>query len=143
MLCGRDEMSQPRTDLYGIRRRLSLRVEELYERRQQRLVVIGRLPISLETDHREEVMVNIIDWLDDRVQEIVDLSGHHAEKSDFRDQAKALVEAGVAEGFSIAEMKDACAGDVERYLLDHQNAMSDVLAQQRGDGSAGRGYGPH
>ncbi|MFP3547343.1 hypothetical protein SB748_28435 [Rhizobium sp. SIMBA_035] len=78
--------------------------------------------------------MNIRDWLDDRVQEIVDLSGHHAEKSDFRHQAKALVEAGVDEGFSIADIKDACAGDVERYLLDHQNAMSEILAQERSDG---------
>jgi len=85
-------------------------------------------------------MVNIRDWLDDRVQEIVDLSGHHAEKSDFRDQAKALVEAGVSEGLSIAEIKDACGGDVERFLLDHQNAMSDVLEQEKREGGIRRGY---
>ncbi|MGF9566744.1 hypothetical protein AAIH70_24840 [Neorhizobium sp. BT27B] len=54
----------------------------------------------------------------------------HDDKADFRDQAKVLVESAGAEGFTVAEIKEARGGDVERYL-DRQNAMTDVSRQQR------------
>ncbi|NWJ27635.1 hypothetical protein [Rhizobium sp. RM] len=76
-------------------------------------------------------MAGITDWLDDRVQEIIRDPGLHENKADFRDQAKTLVESAEAEGFTVAEIKEACGGDVERYLLDQQNAMTDVNRQQR------------
>jgi hypothetical protein len=76
------------------------------------------------------IMAILNDWLDDRVQEIIGTPGFHHQKSDFRDQAKHLVDRGKAEGFSVAEIKEACGGDVERFLLEHQNAMTDVEAQQ-------------
>lgn len=75
-------------------------------------------------------MAGIKDWLDDRVQEIIRDPGLHEDKADFRDHAKALVESAEADGFTVAEIKEAC-GDVERYLLDQQNAMTDVDRQQR------------
>lgn len=76
-------------------------------------------------------MARIHDWLDDRIQEIINTPGFHEQKAEFRDQAKALVEDAEAEGFSVAEIKDACGGDVETYLLDQQNAMTDVELQRR------------
>jgi len=76
-------------------------------------------------------MAGIADWLDDRVQEIIRSPALHDDKADFRDQAKVLVESAGAEGFTVAEIKEACGGDVERYLLDQQNAMTDVNRQQR------------
>ncbi|GGG06808.1 hypothetical protein [Rhizobium wenxiniae] len=76
-------------------------------------------------------MTAIADWLDDRIQEIIRSPALHDDKADFRDQAKVLVESARADGFSVAEIKEACGGDVERYLLDQQNAMSDVKRQQR------------
>ncbi|WP_313200305.1 hypothetical protein [Rhizobium sp.] len=76
-------------------------------------------------------MTAIADWLDDRIQEIIRSPALHDDKADFRDQAKVLVESARADGFSVAEIKEACGGDVERYLLDQLNAMSDVKRQQR------------
>jgi len=55
----------------------------------------------------------------------------HDDKADFRDQAKVLVESAGSEGFTVAEIKEACGGDVELYLLNQQNAMTDVRRQQR------------
>jgi hypothetical protein len=40
-------------------------------------------------------MALINDWLDDRIQEIINNPGFHAAKADFRDQAKNLVEQAV------------------------------------------------
>lgn len=76
-------------------------------------------------------MAGITDWLDDRVQEIIRDPGLRENKADFRAQAKTLVECAEAEGFTVAEIKEACGGDVERYLLEQQNAMTDVDRQQR------------
>ena len=78
-------------------------------------------------------MAEINDWLDDRIQEIINSPGFHENKAEFRDQAKVLVESGQSEGFTIAEIKEACGGDVERYLLEQQNAMTDVEMQRRID----------
>jgi hypothetical protein len=82
---------------------------------------------------REEEMAHINDWLDDRIQEIINSPGFHEKKAEFRDRAKALVEDAETEGFTVAEIKEACGGDVERYLLDHQNAMTDVELQRKID----------
>jgi hypothetical protein len=75
-------------------------------------------------------MQNIADWLDDKVQEFIDDPGFHEKKADFQPQAKSLWLAAEAAGYSVAELKDACGGDVEQYLLEQQNAMTDVEAQQ-------------
>ncbi len=79
-------------------------------------------------------MARINDWLDDRIQEIINSPAFHENKAEFRDQAKALVEEAEAEGFTVAEIKEACGRDVERYLLDQQNAMTDVELQRRMEG---------
>ena len=74
-------------------------------------------------------MQKIGDWLDDRVQEIIGPPGIHDRKADFQEQAKLLwLQAEVA-GFNVAQLKDACGGDVEQYLLEQQNAMTDVERQ--------------
>ncbi|MNI85617.1 hypothetical protein D3C73_1426250 [compost metagenome] len=78
-------------------------------------------------------MAEINDWLDDRIQEIINSPGFHENKAEFRDQAKILIVSGEAEGFTVAQIKEACGGDVERYLLDQQNAMTDVELQRKID----------
>ncbi|SFB57263.1 hypothetical protein SAMN03159496_05276 [Rhizobium sp. NFR07] len=75
-------------------------------------------------------MQTISDWLDDRVQEIIGPPGIHDRKADFQEQAKLLwLQAEVA-GFTVAQLKEACGGDVEQYLLEQQNAMTDVGRQR-------------
>ncbi|MGA1834843.1 hypothetical protein [Rhizobium wenxiniae] len=69
--------------------------------------------------------------MDDRVQEIIRDLGLHDNRAEFHDQAKTLVESAEVQGFTVAEIKEACGGDVERYLFDRQNAMTDVDRQQR------------
>ncbi|MFP3547017.1 hypothetical protein SB748_26710 [Rhizobium sp. SIMBA_035] len=76
-------------------------------------------------------MQNISDWLDDRMPEIFDDSGFHEQKSDFQPHAKSLWLAAEAAGYSVAQLKEACGGDVEQFLLEQQNAMTDVEVQQQ------------
>jgi hypothetical protein len=78
-------------------------------------------------------MQNISDWLDDRMQEILDDPGFHVKKSDFQPQAKSLWLQAEAAGYSVTELKDACGGDIEQFLLEQQNAMTDVEAQQQSE----------
>jgi hypothetical protein len=79
-------------------------------------------------------MARIKDWLDNCVPEIIWKSpGLHDNKSEFRDQAKELVERAERAGFTVAEIKEACRGDVETYLLDQQNAMAGAELQQKTD----------
>lgn len=76
-------------------------------------------------------MQSISEWLDDRMQEIFDDPGFHEKKSDFQPQAKSLWLEAEAAGYSVAELKEACGGDVEQFLLEQQNAMTDVELQQQ------------
>jgi hypothetical protein len=76
-------------------------------------------------------MQNISDWLDDRMQEIFDDPGFHEQKSDFQPQAKLLWLEAEAAGYSVAGLKEACSGDVGQFLLEQQNAMTDVEVQQQ------------
>jgi hypothetical protein len=76
-------------------------------------------------------MQAISDRLDDKVQEIIDSPGFRAEKADFQPHAKSLWLAAEAAGYSVAELKEACGGDIERYLLDQQKVMTDVETQSQ------------
>jgi hypothetical protein len=76
-------------------------------------------------------MQNISDWLDDRMQETFGNPGFHNHKSDFQPQAKSLWLEAEAAGYSVADLKEACGGDVEQFLLEQQNAMTDVEVQQQ------------
>ena len=38
---------------------------------------------------------------------------------------------GTAEGFSVAELKEAAGGDVEQYLMDAQNAFTDSEVERK------------
>ena len=88
-------------------------------------------------------MQTVTDWLDDRVQEIIGSPGIHDRKADFQEQAKLLwLQAEVA-GFTVAQLKEACGGDVERYLLEQQNAMTDVETQQASEDIANAAQPSH
>ena len=75
-------------------------------------------------------MQTIDDWLDDRVQEVIEIPGFHGEKADFQPQAKRLWLQAEDAGYTVAQLKEACGGDVEQYLVEQQNAMSDVARQR-------------
>ncbi|WP_426232213.1 hypothetical protein [Pararhizobium sp. DWP3-4] len=75
-------------------------------------------------------MQTIDDWLDDRVQDVIGVPGLHYEKADFQPQAKQLWIQAQAAGYSATQLKDACGGDVEQYLVEQQNAMTDVARQR-------------
>ena len=57
-------------------------------------------------------MVRITDWLDDQIREIIKAPGRHERKADFREEARTLVEQAEQASFAIANMKEACGGDV-------------------------------
>lgn len=75
-------------------------------------------------------MQAIDDWLDDKVQDVIDYPGVHGKKADFQPHAKLLWIQAQEAGYTVAQLKEACGGDVEQYLVEQQNAMTDVARQQ-------------
>jgi hypothetical protein len=71
-------------------------------------------------------MQSIKEWLESRIPEIVSFQRHREEKADLRLEAKALWLKAEAAGYSVAELKQACNGDIERYLLDMQNTSGSI-----------------
>ncbi len=66
-------------------------------------------------------MQDIKDWLKSRIPELVSFRKDRNEKADFRLEAKALWLKAEAAGYSVAELKEACSGDIEKYLLKLQS----------------------
>jgi hypothetical protein len=66
-------------------------------------------------------MQSIKEWLESRIPELVSFQKHREQKADLQLEAKALWLKAEAAGYSVAELKEACNGDVEQYLLDMQN----------------------
>lgn len=66
-------------------------------------------------------MQSIKAWLESRIPELVSFQKHREQKADLQLEAKALWLKAEAAGYSVAELKEACNGDVEQYLLDMQN----------------------
>ncbi len=67
-------------------------------------------------------MQDIADWLTQWTAQNIDPSARAEEKADLQGVAKQLVEDGKAAGFTVQQIKEAAAGDVERYLVNAQNA---------------------
>jgi hypothetical protein len=69
-------------------------------------------------------MQEIEHWLKSRIPELVSFQKDASAKSDFQLEAKALWLKAEAAGYSVAELKQACDGDVEKYLLDLQESFT-------------------
>ncbi|MDZ7873200.1 MAG: hypothetical protein U5N27_08600 [Rhizobium sp.] len=44
----------------------------------------------------------------------------------FDSEAKGLMAAAIAEGYTQADLLDVCGGDVSKYIMDKQNAFTDA-----------------
>jgi hypothetical protein len=87
-------------------------------------------------------MQDIRDWLKSRIQELVSFQRDASEKSDFQLEAQALWLKAEAAGYSVAELKQACEGDIEKYLLDLQEGYrGSSVADRKGDQSGIGGSG--
>jgi hypothetical protein len=78
----------------------------------------------------ENGMTDINDWLDENSDNFLGQPTFSEDKSDFRDAAKALTVQAQAAGYSVEEVKDACGGDVESFLMKRQNLATDAAMQQ-------------
>ncbi|GEL42272.1 hypothetical protein MEX01_28630 [Methylorubrum extorquens] len=72
--------------------------------------------------------VDVDQWLEGWVENNLTAPGYVEEKAAMRDRAEACAVEATSEGISIAELKEAAGGDLEAYLLDRQNALTDVEA---------------
>ncbi|WEZ85529.1 hypothetical protein P6U16_26085 (plasmid) [Rhizobium sp. 32-5/1] len=84
-------------------------------------------------------MQDIRDWLKSRIPELVSFQKDASEKSDFQLEAKALWLKAEAAGYSVAELKQACEGDIEKYLLDLQKGYRGRSAADRAGDQSGMG----
>lgn len=69
-------------------------------------------------------MQDIEDWLKAKIPEFLSVQKEASEKSDFQLEAKALWLKAEAAGYSVAELKRACHGDIEQYLLELQEGFT-------------------
>jgi hypothetical protein len=73
-------------------------------------------------------------WLQSRVDDVLERNADNS-VIDFAEEAKRIWSAGIDAGYSNAEIQDACAGDMELYLLKvHGHALDARLkAAETGD----------
>jgi hypothetical protein len=72
--------------------------------------------------------VDVDQWLEGWVENNLTSPGHVKAKAEMRDKAEACAVEATADGISIAELKEAAGGDLEQYLVDRQNALTDMEA---------------
>lgn len=70
--------------------------------------------------------VDVDQWLEGWVENNLTAPGYVEAKAAMRDQAEACAVEATSEGISIAELKEAAGGDLEAYLLDRRNALTDA-----------------
>lgn len=66
------------------------------------------------------------EWLTSWVEKNIRSPGHVDRKASMREEAEACAQAGVAAGVSIAALKQASGGDLEKYLVARQNEFTDA-----------------
>jgi hypothetical protein len=64
-------------------------------------------------------------WLERWVEENINSPGYVQDKASMRDQAGTCAVQATAAGITIAELKEAAGGDLERYLVSRQNELTD------------------
>ena len=65
------------------------------------------------------------EWLADWVEKNLRSPGYVQRKASMHDEAEACAQQAVAAGISIADLKTASGGDLEKYLVDRQNEFTD------------------
>lgn len=70
-------------------------------------------------------------WLSDQIQDLINSPGYHEDPSDMRREADALRANAERDGVSHSDLIDFCNGDIERYLLDKQNAFTDAEVRRK------------
>ncbi|WP_075292827.1 hypothetical protein [Pararhizobium arenae] len=78
-------------------------------------------------------MQNIDKWLEKHVDGYLRDTGFCQSKAEFRDAAQALVAQAQEHGFTVQQVKVACRGDVETFLMERQNAKIDAETSRRVD----------
>lgn len=63
-------------------------------------------------------MQDIHDWLRSQVADVVSQGAQGDAKSDLEHQAKLILNAGINAGYTNEEIRQACGGDLEAYLLE-------------------------
>ena len=72
-------------------------------------------------------------WLEQWVEENLSEPGHVEKKSEMRDRAAACARDSQAAGISIHDLKAAADDDLEAYLVQRQNALTDRKEDGLGD----------
>ena len=65
-------------------------------------------------------------WLTNWVCENINSPRHVKRKASMRDEAEACAQEAGAAGLSIADLKIASGGDLEDYLVNRQNELTDL-----------------
>lgn len=65
-------------------------------------------------------------WLEDQIEEIINVPQYHEHKSEMASEAAELKANAELAGISLSQLKSACEGDIEAYLLRKQNAFTDA-----------------
>lgn len=73
------------------------------------------------------------DWLEDWIENNIVTPLYHDSKEAMKGEADACRAEAQAAGISIAEVTAAAGGDLEAYLLRHQNAMTDAEVKRKAD----------
>ena len=70
-----------------------------------------------------------------RVKQNIREPGLVDDKASMHDEAEACADAVVASGVSIAALKEAAGGDLEKFLVDRQNAFTDATGRRTPGGA--------
>ena len=70
------------------------------------------------------------DWLEEWASIRLDKPGYAARKADMRLDAEACAHEAETMGISIAELKEAAGGDLETFLMDRQERLTDEVVQR-------------
>lgn len=76
-------------------------------------------------------MKSISDWLDDKVDDIINTPGFEESSSAFEKEAEILRAQAEADGFTTKDLEDACGGDIAAYLMERQNALTQSEMRQK------------
>lgn len=78
-------------------------------------------------------MKAIDEWLEEHVSGFLGQPAFSESKAEFREAAQLLVSEATSAGYSVQDIKEACDGDVETYLMHRQNAMIEAEKSQMVD----------
>ena len=71
-------------------------------------------------------MQDIEEWLDEKLDEIVNTPGFFENPAHFGPEAQGLKLAAKEAGYENAALVAACGGNIARYIMNRQNAYTDA-----------------